>query len=82
MSRNIKAIELKPGQTVSSVTTLSCNGRDTDTYQLRQQPTVVSADFTEKGEGGQPTVYLTLSDHPCPAFHLAPDDDVTIEEPS
>ncbi|TDD97692.1 hypothetical protein [Actinomadura rubrisoli] len=41
-------------------------------------PTVVKATYREHGEGGAPTVYLTLSDDPSMSFCLAPDDEVTV----
>lgn len=92
IERTIKAREVREGQTVTRVVShypSNTWGRrrtisvDQEVEKVRGQwPTVVESDYWERGEGGTPTVYLTLSDDEGMAFCLGPDDDVTVLEAS
>lgn len=83
----IDAIKVQKGQTVSRVVTNELSRWrkhprtvDQDIRKTKGHwPTVVDADYWERGEGGQPTVYLSLSDRPGWTFCLAPEDQVTVE---
>lgn len=85
--KTIKAIEVREGQTVTGITCFYRSrwlkrpvGEDQRIRRRRGQwPTVTDADYLEDGEGGQPTVYLTLSDAAGYSFCLNPSDEVTVE---
>lgn len=88
--RTIKAREVQLGQTVTRVVSHYPSrwlhrpiSEDQEVEKVRGKwPTVVSSDYWERGEGGAPTVYLTLSDDEGMSFCLGPDDDVTVLEAS
>lgn len=88
--RTIKAREVRKGQTVTRVVSHYpsrwLHRRTSEDQQVEkvhgQWPTVVSADYRARGEGGVPTVYLTLSDDEGMSFCLGPDDAVTVLEAS
>ena len=84
--KTIKAIDVRTGQ---AITRIVCDERspflrrrikvDQDIEQTNGSwPTVTERDYWERGEGGHPTVYLTLSDTPDGVYCLAPDDQVTV----
>jgi len=74
--RTIRADEVKIGQTVTDI--------EGERWKPRKKhgawPTVVKAEYQERGEDGKPTVYLYLSDRPRASYQIAPDVIVTIEE--
>jgi hypothetical protein len=86
-TRTVRAIEVREGQTVTAITSYYRRPWRRHPYPQDQQvtrtngmwPTVVEADYAENGEGGQPTVYLMLSDDRTGDFCLGPDDEVTVE---
>lgn len=88
--RTIKAREVQLGQTVTRVVSHYPSrwlhrpvSEDQEVEKVHGKwPTVVSSDYWERGEGGAPTVYLTLSDNEGMSFCLGPDDDVTVLEAS
>lgn len=86
-TKQIRAIEVKEGQTVTAMTIvytslLRKRKRPVD-QGIRpingRWPTVTKASYLENGEGGQPTVYLEMSDKRGWTHCLAPDDQVTVE---
>lgn len=90
MTKTIPASEVREGMTVSALRYKMATGllrrtrMRTDHLRKRrgQWPTVVEADFWEQGEGGEPTVYLVLSDDTSGCYPLHPGEMVTVEEPS
>jgi hypothetical protein len=84
--KTIDAINVREGQTVTRIV---ANERspflrrrikvDQDIEQTNGRwPTVIERDYLERGEGGRPTVYLTLSNSPEGVFPLMSDDQVTV----
>lgn len=86
--RIIRADEVKVGHAVTKLVLLYRRRLRKGTYLQDQEikrtkgrwPTVVDASFVEHGEGGEPTVYIELSDKPGTPYCTSPDDQVTIEE--
>ena len=83
----IDAIKVQEGQTVTRVVTNEQSRWRKRPIKVDQDvrktkgcwPTATDAEYVERGEGGQPTVYLALSDSPGWTFCLNPDDQVTVE---
>lgn len=78
----VAASEVRVGQTVTKIV---CRQSP---FGIRNQrirrhrghwPTAVEVSYRADGEGGLPTVYLTLSDDLTGTFCLDPDDKVTVE---
>lgn len=86
-TKTIKAAEVQEGHAVTRIVAQYKRRFRPGTYPMDfgitkskgQWPTVVDTRFLEDGEGGQPTVYLVLSDDPNGTYCLYPDDDVTVE---
>jgi len=83
----IDAIKVQKGQTVTAIVS---NGQsrwgkrpikvDQGVRKTKGRwPTVIDADYVERGEGGEPTVYIETSEMPGWTFCLASDDQVTVE---
>lgn len=82
----IDALEVREGQTITSISAQykrrwrrNGNWREDIPSVNGRRPTVVSVEYRDVGESGQPTVYVATSDDPGSDYCLRPDDKVTVE---
>lgn len=84
--KTINAKDVREGQAVTKITSKVVSRWRKRPTTIDQEirkvhgkwPTVTRASFAQDGEGGQPTVYIEMSDERGWTFCLDPDDKVTV----
>lgn len=79
-TKPIRADQAHEGMAVAQIRTSGIDGR----YRMRkrrgQWPTITSCEYWRNGEGGKPTVYVTLSDNRNASFPLDPSDELIVAD--